>query len=83
MLTSLPIARTWAGLMPFPIDGEPLIGSIPHRNNLYIVSGLASSGFGRGPMAGKLLAEFIHTGHRNPVLAESDPARCVTEVDTI
>lgn len=83
MLTSLPIARTWAGLMPFPIDGEPLIGSIPQRDNLYIVSGLASSGFGRGPMAGKLLTEFIHTGHRHPVLAESAPARCVTEVDTI
>ena len=64
MLSSLPIARTWAGLMPFPLDGEPLIGSIPQRDNLYIVSGLASSGFGRGPMAGKLLAEFIHTGHR-------------------
>ena len=83
MLSSLPIARTWAGLMPFPLAGEPLIGSIPRRENLYIVSGLASSGFGRGPMAGKLIAEFIHTGHRHPVLAESDPARCVTEIEGI
>ena len=83
MLSSLPVARTWAGLMPFPLDGQPLIGSIPQRENLYIVSGLASSGFGRGPMAGKLLAEFVHTGHKPQVLAESDPERCVTEVDTI
>ena len=83
MLSSLPIARTWAGLMPFPLDGEPLIGSIPQRRNLYIVSGLASSGFGRGPMAGKLLAEFIHTGHRPQVLGEADPSRCVTEIDAI
>ena len=83
MLSALPIARTWAGLMPFPLDGDPLIGSIPQRENLYIVSGLASSGFGRGPMAGKLLAEFIHTGHRPPVLAEADPARCITEVEII
>ena len=83
MLSSLPIARTWAGLMPFPLDGDPLIGSIPQRENLYIVSGLASSGFGRGPMAGKLLAEFIHTGHRPPVLAEADPARCISEIDVI
>ena len=83
MLSSLPIARTWAGLMPFPLDGGPLIGSIPQRDNLYIVSGLASSGFGRGPMAGRLLAEFIHSGHRPQVLAESDPARCVIEIDTI
>ena len=81
MLSALPIAQTWAGLMPFPLDGDPLIGSIPQRENLYIASGLASSGFGRGPMAGKLLAEFIHTGHRPPVLAEADPARCISEVD--
>ena len=83
MLSALPIARTWAGLMPFPLDGDPLIGSIPRRENLYIVSGLASSGFGRGPMAGKLLAEFVHSGHRPSVLSESDPARCITENDTI
>jgi sarcosine oxidase subunit beta len=75
MLCDLPIARTWAGLMPFTLDGAPLIGQIPQRRNLYIVSGLASSGFGRGPMAGKLLADYIHTGHRHPALAEAGPGR--------
>ena len=79
MLSSLPIARTWAGLMPFSMDGAPIIGRIPSRENLYIVSGLASSGFGRGPMAGKLLADFVHTGHRPQVLSEADPGRRVTE----
>ena len=83
MLSGLPVAQTWAGLMPFPLDGDPLIGRILQRENLYIASGLASSGFGRGPMAGKLLAEFIHTGHRPPVLAEADPVRCVSEIDLI
>ncbi|MGI9202743.1 MAG: NAD(P)/FAD-dependent oxidoreductase [Woeseiaceae bacterium] len=79
LVADLPIARTWAGLMPFSLDGSPIIGKIPLRDNLYIVSGLASSGFGRGPMAGKLAADYIHTGHRPRVLAEADPARCVTE----
>lgn len=79
-LAGLPIARTWAGLMPFPLDGQPLIGRIPMRENLWIVSGLASSGFGRGPMAGKLLADYLHTGVPAPVLAEADPARCVREL---
>ena len=78
LLHTLAIARTWAGLMPFSLDGAPLIGQIPQRPHLYIVSGLASSGFGRGPMAGKLLADAIHTGQPHPVLAEADPARCVT-----
>ena len=79
-LSAVPLQRTWAGLMPFSLDGAPLIGKIPQRDNLYIVSGLASSGFGRGPMAGKLLADYIHSGQRPPVLAEADPARCVTEI---
>jgi glycine/D-amino acid oxidase-like deaminating enzyme len=79
LVADLPIARTWAGMMPFSLDGSPIIGRIPLRENLYIVSGLASSGFGRGPMAGKLAADYIHTGHMPRVLAESDPARCVTE----
>ena len=79
LVASLPIARTWAGLMPFSLDGSPIIGKIPIRDNLFIVSGLASSGFGRGPMAGKLAADYIHSSNMNPVLGESDPARCVTE----
>ena len=76
-LREIPVARTWAGSMPFSLDGKPIIGKIPQLDHLFIVSGLASSGFGRGPMAGKLLAEYIHTGHRPQVLAEADPARCV------
>ncbi|GIT02130.1 MAG: hypothetical protein CM1200mP27_07550 [Chloroflexota bacterium] len=77
MLSGLPINRTWAGIMPFSMDGKPIIGKIPQFDNLFVVTGLASSGFGRGPMSGKLLADYIHTGHPSPVLAEADPARCV------
>ena len=79
LVADLPIARTWSGLMPFSVDGSPIIGKIPLRDNLHIVSGLASAGFGKGPMAGKLAADYIHTSHMPHVLAESDPARCVTE----
>jgi glycine/D-amino acid oxidase-like deaminating enzyme len=78
-LTELPVSRTWAGLMPFPLDGRPLIGRIPGRDGLWIVTGLASSGFGRGPMSGKLLADFLHTGVSSPVLAEADPIGRVRE----
>ena len=78
MLAGLTISRTWSGMMPFSLDGKPIIGRIPQLDDLYVVSGLASSGFGRGPMAGKLIADYLHTGHRPTVLAESDPARCVT-----
>ena len=79
-LRGVSISRTWGGLMPFSLDGKPIIGEIPQRQNLYIVSGLGSSGFGRGPMAGKLIADYVHTGHRPHVLAECDPSRCVIEL---
>ena len=81
MLGELSISRTWSGMMPFSLDGRPIIGKIPQLANVYIVSGLASSGFGRGPMAGKLIADYVHTGHRPQALAESDPARCVTALN--
>ena len=74
-LGSHSISRTWTGLMPFSLDGRPIIGRLPQRECLYIVGGLASSGFGRGPMAGKLIADYLHSGHRPQVLLESDPAR--------
>ena len=73
-----PIKRTWAGLMPFTLDGRPIIGRLPHLDNLYVVTGLGPSGFGPGPMSGKLLADYIHIGHMPHILAEADPARCVT-----
>ena len=80
VVRDLPLERTWAGLMPFSLDGKPIIGKLPGPDACYIVSGLASSGFGRGPMAGKLIADYIHTGHRPQVLSEADPARCVNSI---
>ena len=74
-LSELPISRTWAGFMPFSIDGEPIIGKIPTCKNLYIVSGLASSGFGRGPMSGKFIAECVDSGFVPEILNDADPGR--------
>jgi len=78
-LQEAPTARTWAGLMPFTLDGAPLIGRVPGRDGVWIVSGLASSGFGRGPMAGRLLADALVAGTAAAVLTAADPARCVRE----
>lgn len=59
LVGSLPPVRTWAGLMPFSVDGRPLIGAIPDHDGLFLAGGLASSGFGRGPMTGQLVAELV------------------------
>jgi sarcosine oxidase, subunit beta len=81
-LRSFPIQRTWAGWMPFTPSLEPLIGQLPSFEHLYILSGLSSSGFEQGPMAGKLLADYIHSGVASPVLAAADPARQVSILPT-
>lgn len=77
-LRDYPIKRTWAGWMPFTRQLQPIIGSIPQRENLYVLAGLSSSGFEQGPMAGKLLADHIHNGSSSELLGEADPARQVT-----
>ena len=77
-LRHYPIKRMWAGLMPFTQNLEPIIGKIPQLGNLYIVTGLSSSGFEQGPMSGKLLAEYIHNGKAPPVLSSANPVRQVS-----
>jgi len=79
-IRQLPIKRTWAGLMPFTSNLEPIIGKIPQYENLYIVTGSGSSGFEQGPMAGKLLAECIHCQQDIPILSSANPIRQVTYV---
>ena len=77
-LSQFPIKRTWAGLMPFTLNLEPIIGKIPQHESLYIITGLGSSGFEQGPMSGKLLAEYIHNGKASPVLSNANPVRQVS-----
>jgi glycine/D-amino acid oxidase-like deaminating enzyme len=79
-LRQFPIKRTWAGLMPFTPNLEPIIGKMPHYENLYIVTGLGSSGFEKGPMSGKLLAKCIDSGQASPVLSSANPIRQVEYV---
>ena len=79
-LRQFPIKRIWAGLMPFTSNLEPIIGKIPQYENLYIVTGLGSSGFEQGPMAGKLLAECIHSEQNIPILLSANPIRQVTHM---
>lgn len=74
-LQHAPVERQWGGIMPFSIDGAPIIGVVPlpsqrlaapARSSLYVVSGLGASGFMKGPMAGKLLAAVIADDGRWP-----------------
>ncbi len=82
-LRKFPIKRTWAGLMPFTSNLEPIIGKIPQHENLYIITGLSSSGFEQGPMSGKLLVEHIHNGKASAILSRAAPVETVTYLTKI
>lgn len=77
-LASVAAARTWSGLMPFTSDGAPLLGPVDEVPGLHLVTGLGSSGFMRGPMAGTLVADTIATATTPAVLAGALPTGRVT-----
>ncbi len=69
-LREFPIKRTWAGWMPFTRDLRPIIGKVPGVENVFVLTGLGSSGFEQGMMAGRLVAEWVHEGRGDAVLGE-------------
>ena len=65
--------RTWSGLMPFTPDGAAIIGRV--ADGLFACGGLASSGFTRGPMAGRFVADLIDGRDTPDGLAALSPTR--------
>ena len=63
ILEDYEIEEKWAGIMPFTVDGVPIVGRIDGVGApLYVCTGLGGSGFCRGPGAGLLLASLINDG---------------------
>ena len=68
--------------MPFSPDHVPIIGRINKFKNLFVIGGMSSGGFMRGPMAGKLLAIMIDEGpqfHNDPDQLDYLQQRVLTE----
>jgi sarcosine oxidase subunit beta len=74
----------WAGLYEVTPDAHPIFGRTP-LDGFYIVGGFSGHGFMHGPVAGKLMAEFILDGSYKTVdvaaldLARFDAGRLVHE----
>ncbi len=68
---------TWAGLRPSVEDGEPIIGRVPHLDNVWIATGHFRSGALLAPATAEALAAAITTGQSQPILAPFDPARLI------
>jgi gamma-glutamylputrescine oxidase len=71
----LQVTRRWAGIMDEPIDGQPIIGSIPHQANQWIIAGFGGHGLPMGLGAGRALAQMITSGTMPEILAPYDPGR--------
>jgi glycine oxidase len=69
------LVATWAGLRPGTEDGRPLIGRVPHLENVWLAAGHFRSGALLAPGTSELLAGSILSGQPDERLAPFDPAR--------
>lgn len=69
--------ETWAGLRPGTEDGEPIIGRIPHLDNVWVATGHFRSGALLAPATARALATSIVSGTPDPLITPFDPARFV------
>ena len=51
--------RTWCGPMGFTTDGFPIVGSLPHRRNQYVVAGMCGLGNSYAMICASWLQELI------------------------
>lgn len=69
------LVSTWAGLRPGSEDGLPIIGPVPHLDNVWIASGHFRSGALLASGTSQLLAELIVDGKESEILQAFAPAR--------
>lgn len=69
------IHATWAGLRPGSRDGLPIIGRVPHLQNVWVATGHFRSGALLAPATSQLLAASMLSGQVDERLSAFDPAR--------
>ncbi len=68
-LTSLKVARRWAGLMAFTSDRLPIVDAAPGLAGAWMAGGFNGHGMTYGPRIGQLLAKAVTTGGTPDALA--------------
>lgn len=62
--------RAWSGLRPQSVDGRPLLGRLPHADNLYVAAGHFRAGLHLSPITGRLMSQLM-TGETPDISLES------------
>jgi glycine/D-amino acid oxidase-like deaminating enzyme/nitrite reductase/ring-hydroxylating ferredoxin subunit len=68
------VISAWSAELFEPSDGLPMIGKVPNKENVWIVTGLSGVGLTWGTAAGKLIADQID-GRDIPLQGELSPGR--------
>jgi len=68
-LAGATVLETRVGLRPVADRGVPVIGAVPGRPGLWVLTGFGAAGLTIGPLAGRALAEQLLTGRAGVDLA--------------
>ena len=71
LLADASIAAEWAGLYEVTPDDQPILGSIPTVDGLYVCAGFSGHGLMHGPAAGLLMAEELLDGRAHSINIDS------------
>ena len=72
----------WYGIMPFPLYGKPIVGSLKHFNhpNVWILNGFGPSGIALAPAVCEIVSKIINFSDSSIIakslLQECDPKKC-------
>jgi glycine/D-amino acid oxidase-like deaminating enzyme len=58
-LADVRLLRAFAGIRTAVVDNRPLIGRVPHTDNVYVATGFEGDGICLGPVTGKVISQLI------------------------
>jgi glycine/D-amino acid oxidase-like deaminating enzyme len=73
-LAGLRVIRGYAGLRPYSLDGNPIIGPVDEHGRILVATGHEGSGHGLAPVTGRILAGYLG-GRPHPLAEAVSPAR--------
>jgi len=88
MLEKASMVSHWAGLYEITPDSHPIFGKTP-IDGFLLVTGFSGHGFMHGPIAGKLISEYVLDGHFSTMdvsmldLARFDEGRSIKEYNVV
>ncbi|MCL6576066.1 glycine oxidase ThiO [Kyrpidia sp.] len=74
-LQGLAVSEVRVGLRPWSDDNLPYLGPIPDTEHLWIAAGHGRNGILLTPITGRLMAKWLVSGERDPLLEAFDPLR--------